>query len=386
MKKLKNLTALVIVIVMTCGVLTSACSPPATGKTTQVAGVSEEPTLGPTADSGAKKIRIGIALTPQGRGDKSFNDMCIKGLERAVADFGIEYKDVTPQNVAENMNALNYLAEEKYDIIFAVAFNFTNDIVTAAEQYPDVNFCGIDCSYETAIPKNLQSVIFNEQEGTYLAGIVAAMMTKTGTIGFVGGMNSPLVDKFEGGFVAGVQSVNPDVKIMSACTGSDATAWADSAKAKEIALDQISKSADIIYHVANVAGMGVFEAAAEKGIFVIGQDENQNVINPGLTLASGIKSCDMAIYNIIKEYVEKGTFNGGGTYIGNTENGGVRLTSLSDLEDEELALSGEDQVKIQAMKDAIPEEVKTAVAKAEAGIIDGSIIVPNWQVNGRPSN
>ena len=171
------------------------------------------------------------ALTNMGRGDRSFNDVTLSGLDRAVQDFGIEYKDVTPKENAQFANTLTYFASNGYDLIIAISFGYTDDIVKVSAQYPDSKFIAIDCAYDE-VPSNVLSVVFNEQESAYLAGVIAAMMSKTGSIGFVGGMDAPLINKFEGGYIAGALATKPDIDLQVAYIGT-APRFNNPAKAKK---------------------------------------------------------------------------------------------------------------------------------------------------------
>lgn len=381
MRRFSKLTSILVTVITILTLMLSGCASKPASSATPSSPSSSTPADSDTTPQ--EKIKVGVALTNMGRGDRSFNDVTLECLDKAVSDFGIEYKDVTPKENAQFSSTLAYFADNDFDLIIAISFGYTEDIVNVAAQYPDSKFIGIDCAYDV-VPENVQSVVFNEQESAYLSGVMAAMMSETGTVGFIGGMDAPLINKFEGGFLAGALATNPDIKTEVAYIGTDPTVFNNPAKAKEVALDQIQKGVDIIYQVANASGTGVFEACAEKNIYAIGQDQNQNWIQPGLILTSMMKNCDVAIYNIIEDYVTNKNFNGGSAWVGTLANGGVGPTDLDNLEGIETTLSAEDQQKIQDMKNAIPQAVKDAIKAATEGINSGEIVVPNWQVDGRP--
>ena len=330
-------------------------------------------------------IKVGIVLSTGGKGDKSFNDAAIEGLELAKKELGIAYKDIQPKNVADDEKSLEFLAKEGYNLVFAVGFMQQEALAKVAPKYPNVKFAIIDSEYGDKTPPNVIGLVFKEHEGSFLAGVLAASMTKTKIVGFVGGMDMALIHRFEGGFQAGVKYIIPDAKILSAYAGTDGSAFNNPDKGKEIALDMISKGADIIYHAAGGTGQGVFEACSTKGIKAIGVDSNQNWVKPGTVIASMLKRVDVAVGNTVKS-VADGSYKGGITKVFGLPEDGVALTDLNVLTPEEtIGESAEDQKKIKDLKDSIPDEVKTKIEDIKKKIISGEIKVPDWLVEGKPN-
>ena len=228
-------------------------------------------------------------------------------------------------------------------------------------------------------------MIFKDNEGSYLAGVLAAGTSKTKKVGFIGGMESPLIHRFEGGYKAGVESI-PGVELYTSYVATDGSGFNNLDRGREITFDFISKGVDVVYHVAGTTGQGVFDAAAQKGIKAIGVDSNQNWIKPGVVLASMLKRVDVAVYEACESVVD-GTFKGGITRVFGLADDGVGLTDLYNLTPEEKeGILEVDQVKIQKLKDSIPEEVKKNVEKAKEDIIAGKIEVPDWLESGKPKS
>lgn len=329
-----------------------------------------------TGTAAGAKLKVGIILTTSGRGDKSFNDSALAGLDRAKAELGVEYKEIQPKDVADIAKSIEFLAKEKYDLVFAVGFNSASALKEVAPNYPDTKFVIIDYNFGDEILPNLKSLVFREEEGSFLAGVLAVEMSKTGVVGFVGGMESSLIKKFEKGFAAGVEAAKPGTEVIAQYVSADASGFNNPSRAKEIALNMISKNADIIYHAAGGSGQGMLEAVEEKGITAIGVDSNQNWVKPGHVIASMLKRVDNAVYTIVKEDVD-GTLKMGDTQIYGLDVDGVGLTDLNELTpDEKEGISEADQEKILKLKQSIPQEVKDKIAKYKQEIIDGKIVVP----------
>lgn len=261
------------------------------------------------------KLRIGMVYDVGGRGDLSFNDMAYEGLSRAQQEFGdrVEVRDLEPAAGGENREELlRLLAGEKYDLIFGIGFLFTDSITRVAQAFPDVKFGIVDGFIEN-VP-NVASLLFNEHEGSFLVGAAAALKSKTGRIGFVGGMRIPLIEKFEAGFIAGAKFVNPAIQVFSDYAGTTGEAFRDPVKGKELATAQYDRGADIIYHASGGTGIGVFEAALAKGKLAIGVDADQSLtVGPdqrAQILTSMVKRVDVAVYETIKALVE-GRFQAG---------------------------------------------------------------------------
>jgi basic membrane protein A len=253
-----------------------------------------------------------------GKGDRSFNDSAVEGLERAKRDFGVTVSDFEPGQDADREVGLRKLAARGYDVVVAVGFLFTDAVRSVAADFPGVSFVLIDGKVEGG--DNVASVLFREEEGSFLVGAIAALTSRTGTLGFVGGMDVPLIHRFEAGYAAGARHVRPDVKILVGYAGVRPEAFADPVRGKEIALSQIDQGADVVFHAAGVTGLGVIEAARERGRLAIGVDSNQNDVAPGTMLTSMVKRVDNAVYREIAAAVN-GEFRGGVVELGLAEEG-----------------------------------------------------------------
>lgn len=329
-----------------------------------------------------KGVKVGIVLSGKGKGDKSFNDSAIEGLERAKRELGITYKDIELKYNSQNRTALEFLAKEKFDLVIGVGFSIMDVLKETAIKYPDVNFALVDASYPDGEVPNNVGLVFKDNEGSYLAGVLAAEMSKTKKVGFIGGMESPVIHGFEGGYTAGAKSVK-GTEVYTGYVATDPSGFTDLDKGRELTLDFISKGVDVVYHAAGATGQGVFDAAAAKGIKAIGVDSNQNYVKPGVVLASMLKCVDVAVYEVCEDVVDK-KFEGGITKTFGLADGGVGLTDLYNLTIEETeGISKEDEEKIKALKDSIPVEVKRKIERVKEDIISGKIVVPNWLIEGK---
>lgn len=273
-------------------------------------------------DGSAGKLKVGLVFDIGGRGDKSFNDSAYRGLEKAKADFDIYTEYVEPGSGADRESALRMFASRGFDLVFGIGILFTDDITRIANDFPDVDFVCIDYNISEGlnVPDNLAAINYSEQEGSFLVGSIAGLMTKTGTVGFIGGMDIPLIHKFETGFVQGVKEVNPGCRVLVAYAGVTGEAFKNPAKGKELALSQYHSGADIIYHASGSTGLGVFEAAREKDMLAIGVDSDQYHEAPGNILTSMIKRVDVSVYHIIRNKMT-GQFEGGIKQLGLKDNG-----------------------------------------------------------------
>jgi basic membrane protein A and related proteins len=270
-----------------------------------------------------KKLRVGMVYDVGGKGDLSFNDMAYAGLTRAQKDFGakVEVKDLEPTAGGENREELlRLLAGEKYDLVFGIGFLFTDAITNVAKQFRSVKF-GIVDGFVDKEP-NVSSLLFSEHEGSFLVGAAAALKSKTGKVGFVGGMKIPLIEKFEAGFIAGAKYVKPSIEVFSDYAGTTGEAFRDPVKGKELATAQFDRGADIVYHASGGTGIGVFEAAVAKKRMAIGVDADQSLTvkadqRPQI-LTSMMKRVDVAVYETIKDLVN------------NRYKGGVRAFGLKE--------------------------------------------------------
>ena len=279
----------------------------------------------------AKKPRFIVTL-PGMLGDKSYNDSCKAGIDRAVAEFGVEVKYLqatTPADFESNNLAA---AEGGYDLVIILSGQQRQAAEKVIPEYPDQKFGIIDFSLPNN-PKNVSSMLFAANEGSFLAGAAAAMFT-THTqidgvnpgkvIGWISGIETPLINDFYGGFKQGVAHIDPEVKILQAFAGS----FTDPLKGKELALSQYEQGADIIMNVASATGIGILDAAGEQKKFAIGVDLNQDALKPGYILTSMLKNVDIAVYLFIKSMVE-GTYAGGSRTYLDVAKGGVSLTDFS---------------------------------------------------------
>lgn len=259
---------------------------------------------GPQAAAQAKKLRVGLVFDVGGRGDLSFNDMAYAGLTRAQKEFGakIETRDLEPTAGGENREELlRLLAGEKYDLILGIGFLFTDSITRVAKDFPNVKFAIID----GFIPDkpNVVSLLFKEEEGSFLVGAAAALKDTAGKIGFVGGMKIPLIEKFEAGYIAGAKYMKPSIQVFSEYAGTTGEAFRDPVKGKELALAEYDRGADIIYHASGGTGIGVFEAAVVKKRLAIGVDADQSLTakqdQRTQILTSMLKRVDVAVFEAI---------------------------------------------------------------------------------------
>lgn len=264
------------------------------------------------------QIKIGLVLDKGGKDDKSFNSAAYAGAKKAEKELGIElkYVEATDNNSLETLH--RNFAQKKYDLIIGIGFAQKDAIKKVSALFPQTKFAIVDGEVDAA---NVKTLLFEEHEGSYLVGAAAALKSKTGVVGFIGGMDIPLIRRFQKGFEAGVKSVNPKATVLTSYIGATGDAWNNPAKAKEIALSQISQKADVIFHAAGASGAGLFDAASEKKIYAIGVDSNQNWVKPGTVLTSMLKKVDIAVYETIKS-VKDNTYKSGVNRF-NLKDGGV---------------------------------------------------------------
>ncbi len=320
----------------------------------------------------AEPLLVGLVFDIGGKGDKSFNDSASRGLAWAAADFDIKRIELEPGVDADREVNLRNLAMIGYDVIIGVGFLFTDAISTVSDEFPDTKFAIVD----GFIPDkpNVMSLLFPEPQGSFLVGMIAGMKAQEDgkdTVGFVGGMDIPLIRGFEAGYIAGVGYVYPECKILSAYAGDTPVAFADPVKGKELALSQYDNEAWIIYHASGLTGAGVFEAAKERKRFVIGVDSNQNYMGyieetgESFGLTSMLKQVDVSIYLAIKAAVE-GTFKGGIEVFGLD-----RTVTIGDT-----TYSGVGYAIDKYNEDLVSAEMIAKVEEAKAKIISGEIVVP----------
>jgi basic membrane protein A len=318
-------------------------------------------------------IRVGIVFDIGGKNDRSFNAAAWEGVKRAANDMPICLYDVEPGNPTSIEPAMRAFAEKGFDLIIGVGFAQGPIMQKVAEDYPDTKFAIIDgviFEKDGKTPKqNVASLVFREHEGSYLVGQIAAAKSKTGILGFLGGMDIPLIHRFETGYEEGARSVNPNIKVYDNYVGVNDAAWNNPGKGKELALAQIEKGADVIFTAAGNSGLGAFDAVEQYGKneqgeankFVIGVDSNQNMVKPGFVLTSMVKRVDNAVYDAVKEVLD-GKFKGGFHVFGLDKDG---VAYAVDEHNESL----------------IPKEVISNVEAAKAKIISGEIKVTDAMAN-----
>jgi basic membrane protein A len=233
-----------------------------------------------------------------GKFDKSFNEAAFNGAEKWAKETGGTYKELEMQDEAQREQALRRLAEAGANPVVMTGFAFGDVLAKVAPDFPDTKFAIIDMVVDAP---NVKSVVFNEHEGSYLVGMMAALASKTNTVGFIGGMDIPLIRKFGCGYAQGVKAVKPDATVILNMTGTTPSAWNDPVKGAELAKGQKAQGADVIYAAAGGTGVGVLQAAADEGILSIGVDSNQNHLHPGSVLTSMLKRVDNAVYEAFTE-------------------------------------------------------------------------------------
>ena len=262
---------------------------------------------GSSAAEDKSKIKVGIVFDIGGKDDRSFNAAAWQGVQRAAKDLPIVLRDIEPGTPNAIEPAMRAFAERNFDLIIGVGFAQQPIIDQVAADYPHIQFAIIDGV--SKLP-NVASLVFKEHEGSYLVGILAAKSSRTGTIGFLGGMDIGLIHRFAKGYEEGAKSVNPNIRVIENYVGVTDGAWNNPGKGKELSLAQIGKGADVIFTAAGNSGLGAFDAVEQQGKqngrathFVIGVDSNQNMVKPGFVLTSMVKRVDNVVYDIVKEVV-----------------------------------------------------------------------------------
>ena len=289
--------------------------------------------------------------------DKSFNEGVWNGVQRFTEETGIEVAEFQVGNEAQRQRGMERLIQRGATALLGVGFAQADAIDSVAEANPDVQFGIIDVFWLDR--PNLRQYSFKEHEGSYLVGVAAAMKSETGAVGFIGGMDVPLIRKFGCGYVQGVKSVDPDVRVLQNMTGTTPTAWNDPVKGGELAQSQIDRGADVIYHAAGATGVGVIHTTADAGKLAIGVDSNQNHLSPGKVLTSMLKRVDVAAYQFFMS-VHEGRFSAGVEQLG-------------------LAEGGVDWAVDEHNKALVAGEIEAAVAAAREAIVSGAITVHNYE-------
>jgi len=309
-------------------------------------------------------LDVGIVFDVGGRGDKSFNDGAYLGGERAEKDLGARVRFIEPGEGSDREAGLRLLAAEHMDLVIGVGFIFTDDLTALAKEYPNVHFAGVDYAVATDStgkvlppPPNLAALKFREEEGSFLVGALAALVGNSKKVGFVGGMDIPLIHKFEAGYKAGVHQVCADCTVVAQYAGVTPEAFRNPGRGKELALSQYQSGVNVIFHASGSTGLGVFEAARQTGKLAIGVDADQYQEAPGFILTSMVKGVDAAVFDAI-ERVKNGTFQGGIYQFGLKEQG---VGYVYDENNRKL----------------IPDSVRARVEQLREQIIAGKIQVPS---------
>ena len=303
----------------------------------------------------AEDFSPAIVFDMGGKSDKSFNEAAFNGIEKFKKETGIDYMEFEVTQVSQREQAAQRMARDDADIVIAIGFAQAAAVEKAAKKYPDTKFTIIDMVVD--LP-NVQSVIFREEQGSFLVGMAAAMASETGKVGFIGGMDIPLIRKFALGYKEGVMYANPNAEVIENMTGTTPAAWNDPTKGSELAKSQYDRGADVIFAAAGATGLGVLQTAADEGKLAIGVDSNQNYLHPGSMLASMMKRVDVAVYNALMT-AKDGTWEPGIQVLGLAENGvGFAVDQWN--------------------KDLLTEEMVAKLNAAREDIIEGKIKVTNY--------
>ncbi|CDZ54083.1 BMP family lipoprotein [Neorhizobium galegae] len=306
----------------------------------------------------AADIKPALVYGTGGKFDKSFNEAASVGAERFKKETGIDFRDFEPTSDTQGEQAIRNFASRGFNPVVAVSFAWTSAMEKVAAEFPDTKFAIVDSVVDL---KNVRSVLYKEEEGSYLVGLLAGMASKTGKVGFVGGMDIPLIRKFGCGYVQGVKAAKPDAQVFQNMTGTTGAAWNDPVRGGELTKNQIDQGADVVYAAAGATGLGVLQTAADNKKLSIGVDSNQNHLHPGSVLTSMVKRVDLAVYNAFKD-TKDDKFTAGIQALGVKEDGVAYA-----LDDNNKAL--------------ITPEMKAAVEKAKADIIAGTIKVHDYMSN-----
>ncbi|MBX9267319.1 BMP family lipoprotein [Chromobacterium violaceum] len=311
-----------------------------------------------SAAAGAKDFTPAVIYDSAGKFDKSFSEAAYNGAERFKKDFKVNYREGQISSDAQKEQLLRKMAGRDTDVVVAVGFNFSQAVETVAKEFPKVKFTLIDA---VAKGPNVQSIVFKEQEGSFLTGIAAAMKSKTGKVGYIGGMDIPMIRAFGCGYVQGAKYANKNITVLQNMTGTTPQAFNDPARGTELAKSQFDRGADVVFVAAGGTGLGVLQAAKNAGKFSIGVDSNQNYLYPGSVLTSMVKKVDVAVYNTFKE-AKDGSWKSG-----------VKVLGLKE--------HGVDWALDKYNRALITTEMEKKVNEAKAEIIAGKIKVVDYRAN-----
>lgn len=292
-----------------------------------------------------------------GKFDKSFNEGVWNGVKKFTDETGVSVMEFEVTNETQREQAMRRMAERGATVILGVGFAQADAIAKVSAEFPEKQFSIIDVSWLDS--PNLRQYAFKEHEGSYLVGVAAAKASKTNKVGFVGGMDIPLIRKFACGYVGGVKSVTGNAEVYQNMTGTTPSAWNDPAKGAELAKSQIDRGADVVYHAAGGTGIGVIQAAADAGKLAIGVDSNQNGLAPGAVLTSMLKRVDVAAYETFKDAMD-GNFSSGVKILG-------------------IAEGGVDWAEDSNNAPLITADIKSAIEAARADILSGKVSVHNYE-------
>jgi basic membrane protein A len=304
----------------------------------------------------ASDFKPAIVFDFGGKFDRSFNQSASEGAEKFKRDTGIAYREFEITNAAQREQAMVQFARRGATVIVAIGFTQASAVEKVAKQFPQVKFTLVDAV--VALP-NVQSVVFREQESSFLCGMAAALASKSGKVGFVGGMDIPLIRKFALGYTEGAHFVNPQAEVFQNMTGTTPAAWGDPTKGAELAKSQFGRGADVVFHAAGGTGLGVMQAAADAGKLSIGCDSNQNYLHAGSVLTSAIKRVDVAVYQAFHS-AKTGTWQAGTVVLG-------------------LAEQGVDFALDEHNRKLITPEMERKLNAAKADLISGKLKVTEYQ-------
>ena len=305
----------------------------------------------------AADIKPAVIYDMGGKFDKSFNDGVWNGVKKFTDETGVSVMEFEVTNETQREQAMRRMAERGATVILGVGFAQADAIAKVSAEFPEKQFSIIDVSWLDS--PNLRQYAFKEHEGSYLVGVAAAKASKTNKVGFVGGMDIPLIRKFACGYVGGVKSVTGNAEVYQNMTGTTPSAWNDPAKGAELAKSQIDRGADVDYHAAGGTGIGVIQAAADAGKLAIGVDSNQNGLAPGAVLTSMLKRVDVAAYETFKDAMD-GNFSSGVKILG-------------------IAEGGVDWAEDSNNAPLITADIKSAIEAARADILSGKVSVHNYE-------
>jgi basic membrane protein A len=299
----------------------------------------------------AAPLKIGMVTDVGGVNDQSFNQSAWEGLQKAKKELGLKTSYQESKQDADYPANLETLLDAQNDLIWGIGFKMADAILLAAKQNPKQKYAIIDYSFGPKTPPNVVGVMFKAEEGAFLAGYIAAKMSKTGTLGFIGGMSVPIIHSFQYGFKAGAKYANKKINILE----QHAESFTDAAKGKAIANQMMGKGADVLFHAAGAVGDGVIEAVKEKDKMAVGVDRDQNYLAPKNVITSSMKRVDNAVFNVVKD-LTKGTFKGGSTIEYGLKDGAVDIAPTTTK--------------------MIPSVLLEDVAKIKKDIIAGKIKIP----------